>query len=87
MRRCLVSLFGGLLLTSHASSLLLPLVYDELRRLAAQKLAHEMLGQILYPTTLVHECYMLTCSPGASPPARPRGAGGRSGSCRPAIGQ
>src|SRR4029453_13008700 len=38
-----------------ASSQLLPLVYEELRRLAAQKLAQEAPGQTLQPTALVHE--------------------------------
>jgi RNA polymerase sigma factor (TIGR02999 family) len=37
---------------------LLPLVYDELRRLAAAKLAHEAAGQTLTPTVLVHEMYL-----------------------------
>ena len=37
---------------------LLPLVYDELRRLAAQKLAHEKPGQTLQATALVHEAYL-----------------------------
>jgi RNA polymerase sigma factor (TIGR02999 family) len=37
---------------------LLPLVYDELRKLAAQKLAHEKPGQTLQPTALVHEAYL-----------------------------
>ena len=37
---------------------LLPLVYDELRRLAAQRLAKEMPGQTLQPTALVHEAYL-----------------------------
>jgi RNA polymerase sigma factor (TIGR02999 family) len=37
---------------------LLPLVYDELRRLAAQKLAHEAPGQTLQATALVHEAYL-----------------------------
>ena len=37
---------------------LLPLVYDELRRLAAQKLAHESPGQTLEATALVHEAYI-----------------------------
>src|SRR3954470_10278868 len=37
---------------------LLPLVYDELRRLAAQKLAHETPGQTLQATGLVHEAYL-----------------------------
>jgi RNA polymerase sigma factor (TIGR02999 family) len=42
----------------HAARQLLPLVYDELRRLAAQKLAHEGPGQTLQPTELVHEAYL-----------------------------
>jgi RNA polymerase sigma factor (TIGR02999 family) len=41
-----------------AASQLLPLVYDELRQLAAQKLAHEVAGQTLQPTALVHEAYL-----------------------------
>jgi RNA polymerase sigma factor (TIGR02999 family) len=41
-----------------AASQLLPLVYDELRKLAAQKLAMEMPGQTLQPTALVHEAYL-----------------------------
>jgi RNA polymerase sigma factor (TIGR02999 family) len=47
-----------------AASQLLPLVYDELRRLAAQRLAHEKPGQTLEPTGLVHEAYLrLVASP------------------------
>jgi RNA polymerase sigma factor (TIGR02999 family) len=43
----------------HAAEQLLPLVYDELRKLAAQKLAHEKKpGQTLQPTALVHEAYL-----------------------------
>jgi RNA polymerase sigma factor (TIGR02999 family) len=42
----------------QAGSRLLPLVYDELRKLAAQKLAHETPGQTLQPTALVHEAYL-----------------------------
>jgi RNA polymerase sigma factor (TIGR02999 family) len=42
----------------HAADQLLPLVYDELRRLAAQKLARERPGQTLDPTALVHEAYL-----------------------------
>jgi RNA polymerase sigma factor (TIGR02999 family) len=42
----------------HAAGQLLPLVYDELRRLAAQKLAQEAPGQTLQPTALVHEAYL-----------------------------
>jgi RNA polymerase sigma factor (TIGR02999 family) len=37
---------------------LLPLVYEELRRLAAQKMANEVPGQTLQPTALVHEAYL-----------------------------
>src|SRR5437667_3513787 len=42
----------------QAAAQLLPLVYDELRRLAAQKLAHEKPGQTLDATALVHEAYL-----------------------------
>jgi RNA polymerase sigma factor (TIGR02999 family) len=42
----------------HASEQLLPLVYDELRRLAAQRIAHEKPGQTLQATALVHEAYI-----------------------------
>jgi RNA polymerase sigma factor (TIGR02999 family) len=42
----------------RAAEQLLPLVYDELRVLAAQKLAHEKPGQTLDPTALVHEAYL-----------------------------
>lgn len=41
-----------------AASQLLPLVYDELRKLAAQRLAHQAPGQTLQPTALVHEAYL-----------------------------
>jgi RNA polymerase sigma factor (TIGR02999 family) len=41
-----------------AAEQLLPLVYAELRRLAAQKLAHETPGQTMQPTALVHEAYL-----------------------------
>src|SRR5262245_29563688 len=41
-----------------AAEQLLPLVYDELRRLAAKKLAHERPGQTLQATALVHEAYL-----------------------------
>src|SRR6516165_9429981 len=41
-----------------AAEQLLPLVYDELRHLAAQKLAQEKLGQTLEATALVHEAYL-----------------------------
>src|SRR6266480_7435457 len=42
----------------QAAEQLLPLVYDELRKLAAQKLAQEAPGQTLQPTALVHEAYL-----------------------------
>src|SRR3989440_7057018 len=42
----------------NAAQQLLPLVYNELRRLAAQKLAKEKPGQTLQATALVHEAYM-----------------------------
>src|SRR5262245_11725308 len=41
-----------------AADQLLPLVYDELRKLAAQKLAHEKPGQTFLATDLVHEAYL-----------------------------
>lgn len=43
---------------SQSAEQLLPLVYDELRKLAAQKLAREATGQTLQATALVHEAYM-----------------------------
>ena len=53
----------------HAAAQLLPLVYDELRKLAAQKLAQEKPGQTLQATALVHEAYMrLVASGDASAP-------------------
>jgi RNA polymerase sigma factor (TIGR02999 family) len=42
----------------HAAGQLLPLVYEELRRLAARKLAREKAGQTLQPTALLHEAYL-----------------------------
>jgi RNA polymerase sigma factor (TIGR02999 family) len=43
---------------AHAAAELLPLVYDELRRLAALKMAQEKPGQTLQATALVHEAYL-----------------------------
>jgi RNA polymerase sigma factor (TIGR02999 family) len=43
---------------AHAAAQLLPLVYDELRRLAAEKMAQEKPGQTLQATALVHEAYL-----------------------------
>src|SRR5882724_2652437 len=42
----------------HAAEQLLPLVYDELRKLAAQRLVQERPGQTLQATALVHEAYL-----------------------------
>ena len=56
-----------------AAERLLPLVYDELRRLAAQRLAQEKPGQSLQPTDLVHEAYLRLLGPGT--PARWDGCG------------
>ena len=56
----------------HAAEQLLPLVYDELRKLAAQKLAHEKPGQTLEATALVHEAYLRLVGD-HSPPWNSRG--------------
>jgi RNA polymerase sigma factor (TIGR02999 family) len=53
--RVLSAIEGG---DPHAAEQLLPLVYDELRKLAAQKLAQEKPGQTLQATALVHEAYL-----------------------------
>src|SRR5207245_6165407 len=53
--RVLFAIEGG---DPHAAEQLLPLVYQELRKLAAQKLAQEKLGQTLEATALVHEAYI-----------------------------
>jgi RNA polymerase sigma factor (TIGR02999 family) len=47
----------------QAAEQLLPLVYDELRRLAARKLTHESPGQTLQATALVHEAYLRLVGP------------------------
>jgi len=55
----------------HAAEQLLPLVYEELRQLAAQKLAQEAPGQTLQATALVHEAYLRLVKPvseGSGPP-------------------
>jgi RNA polymerase sigma factor (TIGR02999 family) len=49
-----------------AAAQLLPLLYDELRRLAADRLAHEKPGQTLQPTALVHEAYLRLVDPNRS---------------------
>ena len=55
-----------------AAESLLPLVYDELRRLAALELSREPSGQTLQPTALVHEAYLRLVGPGDSQPNEPR---------------
>jgi RNA polymerase sigma factor (TIGR02999 family) len=47
----------------QAAEHLLPLVYEELRKLAAQKMAQESPGQTLQPTALVHEAYLRLVGP------------------------
>lgn len=56
-----------------AAEQLLPLVYDELRKLAAQKLAQEKPGQTLQPTALVHEAYLRLVGSGQEPHWNSRG--------------
>src|SRR5262245_42784074 len=53
---------------TKAAEQLLPLVYDELRKLAAQKLAREKPGQTLQATALVHEAYLRLVGPDQSRP-------------------
>src|SRR5438045_4089871 len=55
LTRILTAIEGG---DPNAAAQLLPLVYHELRRLAAQKLAQEKPGQTLQATALVHEAYI-----------------------------
>jgi RNA polymerase sigma factor (TIGR02999 family) len=50
----------------HAAEQLLPLVYGELRKLAAAKLAQETPRQTLQPTALVHEAYLRLVGPGGA---------------------
>jgi RNA polymerase sigma factor (TIGR02999 family) len=62
----------------HASEKLLPLVYDELRKLAAHKLAHETPGQTLQATALVHEAYLRLVASSNPSEASPRRKSGES---------
>src|SRR5437868_3531002 len=57
----------------QAAEQLLPLVYDELRKLAAQKLAREKPGQTLEATALVHEAYLRLVGVEKAPPWNSRG--------------
>jgi RNA polymerase sigma factor (TIGR02999 family) len=61
----------------QAPDQLLPLVYDELRRLAAQKLAREGPGLTLQPTALVHEAYLRLVPGGGRPGQRDQSWDGR----------
>jgi RNA polymerase sigma factor (TIGR02999 family) len=56
----------------HAAEKLLPLVYDELRKLAAQKLTQEKPGQTLQATALVHEAYLRLVLIGGREPPEPQ---------------
>ena len=58
---------------AHAAEQLLPLVYDELRRLAAEKMAQEKPGQTLQATALVHEAYLRLLGPDPTQPWDSRG--------------
>src|SRR5215210_5377989 len=57
----------------QAAEKLLPLVYDELRRLAAARLAQERPGQTLQATALVHEAYLRLVGQGPEPSWAHRG--------------
>jgi RNA polymerase sigma factor (TIGR02999 family) len=57
----------------HAAAQLLPLVYDELRQLAGQRLAQEKPGQTLDATALVHEAYLRLVGPADANRWRDRG--------------
>lgn len=57
----------------RASAELLPLVYDELRRLARQRLRYERPGQTLEATALVHEAWLRLVTPGTDPGWNGRG--------------
>jgi RNA polymerase sigma factor (TIGR02999 family) len=57
----------------HAAEQLLPLVYDELRKLAAARMAQERSGQTLDATALVHEAYLRLVGSESQPAYRDRG--------------
>jgi RNA polymerase sigma factor (TIGR02999 family) len=73
--RILSAIEGG---DPQAAEQLLPLIYDELRRLAAQKLAREKPGQTLDATALVHEAYLRLVASGDASAAREHHWQGRS---------
>jgi ECF sigma factor len=66
---------------SNAADQLLPLVYEELRKLAAQKLAQEKPGQTLQATALVHEAYLRLAD--QDPPQRWQSRGRRGDAPHP----
>ena len=59
--------------TAHAAAELIPLVYDELRRLAINRMAREAPGQTLQATALVHEAYLRVTRTGNDPRWQNRG--------------
>jgi RNA polymerase sigma factor (sigma-70 family) len=71
--RILASIDAG---DPQAAEQLLPLVYDELRKLAAARLAHEKPGQTLQATALVHEAYLRLVGP-AGPAGQRSEVGGQ----------
>src|SRR6266849_3123890 len=72
--RVLSAIEGG---DPHAAEQLLPLVYQELRKLAAHKLAQEKPGQTLEATALVHEAYLRLVGSGDASAPRARRWGSR----------
>jgi RNA polymerase sigma factor (sigma-70 family) len=69
-----------------AAARLLPLVYDELRKLATARLAHEKPGQTLKATALVHEAYLRLVGPAGSAGPELQSNVDGSASSRPAVG-
>jgi RNA polymerase sigma factor (sigma-70 family) len=69
-----------------AAARLLPLVYDELRKLATARLAHEKPGQTLQATALVHEAYLRLVGPAGSAGPELQSNVDGSASSRPAVG-
>src|SRR3954471_1162996 len=59
----------------RAAGELLPLVYEELRKLAANRLANEKPGQTLQATALVHEAYLRLVGDGSGDPQQFKGRG------------
>jgi len=62
---------------THAAAQLIPLVYDELRRVAAAQMAREKPGQTLDATALVHEVWLRLAAPNGSDPGSPEFANRR----------